>query len=173
MSALHPAFVLFITACLAVAARGVLRQGVLLAGTLAALWTTWELGAAASLSWALPNYTLQVLRVDALSHVFGLIFSLITCIGVLYALHVRRGGEHAATLGLCRRRSRRCVRGRLDHPVRLLGTDGGWRRCSWCGLAARRSHRQPDTAICWSTFWAARCCSAAFWFTCCTAAKPA
>lgn len=98
MSALHPAFVLFITACLAVAARGVVRQAVLLAGTLAALWTTWQLGAAASLSWTLPNYTLQVLRVDALSHVFGLIFSLITCIGVLYALHVRRGGEHAATL---------------------------------------------------------------------------
>ena len=98
MSALHPAFVLFITACLATASRGVVRQGVLLAGTLAALWTTWQLGAAASLSWVLPNYTLQVLRVDALSHVFGLIFSLITCIGVLYALHVRRGGEHAATL---------------------------------------------------------------------------
>ena len=98
MSALHPAFVLFITACVAMAARGVVRQGVLLAGTLATLWTTWELGSAASLSWTLPNYTLQVLRVDALSHVFGLIFSLITCIGVLYALHVRRGGEHAATL---------------------------------------------------------------------------
>ena len=59
MSALHPAFVLFITACLAMAARGVVRQGVLLAGTLAALWTTWELGTGASLSWALPNYTLQ------------------------------------------------------------------------------------------------------------------
>ena len=98
MSALHPAFVLFITACVAMAARGVVRQGVLLVGTLGALWTTWHLAAGAGLSWALPNYTLQVLRVDALSHVFGLIFSLIACIGVLYALHVRRGGEHAATL---------------------------------------------------------------------------
>ena len=98
MSALHPAFVLFITAAVAMAARGVVRQGVLLAGTLGALWTTWHLGAGAGLSWALPTYTLQVLRVDPLSHVFGLIFSLIACIGVLYALHVRRGGEHAATL---------------------------------------------------------------------------
>ena len=98
MSALHPAFVLFVTACVAMAARGVLRQVVLLAGTLATLWATWELDAAASLSWALPNYTLHVLHVDALSHVFGLIFSLIACIGILYALHVRRGGEHAATL---------------------------------------------------------------------------
>lgn len=98
MSALHPAFVLFVTACVAMAARGVLRQIVLLAGTLATLWTVWQLDAAASLSWTLPNYTLHVLQVDALSHVFGLIFSLIACIGVLYALHVRRGGEHAATL---------------------------------------------------------------------------
>lgn len=98
MSALHPAFVLFVTAGVAMAARGVLRQVVLLAGTLATLWTVWDLDAAASLSWALPNYTLHVLRVDALSHVFGLIFGLIACIGVLYALHVRRGGEHAATL---------------------------------------------------------------------------
>ena len=98
MSALHPAFVLFVTAGVAMAARGVLRQVVLLAGTLATLWAVWELDTAATLSWALPNYTLQVLRVDALSHVFGLIFSLIACIGVLYALHVRRGGEHAATL---------------------------------------------------------------------------
>ncbi|MDE0204740.1 MAG: hypothetical protein OXP66_01725, partial [Candidatus Tectomicrobia bacterium] len=61
MSALHPAFVLFITACVAMAARGVVRQGVLLAGTLGALWTTWHLAAGAGLSWALPNYTLQVL----------------------------------------------------------------------------------------------------------------
>ena len=97
MSALHPAFVLFVTAGVAMAARGVLRQVVLLAGTLATLWAVWELDAA-TLAWTLPNYTLQVLRVDALSHVFGLIFSLIACIGVLYALHVRRGGEHAATL---------------------------------------------------------------------------
>ena len=98
MSALHPAFVLFVTAGVAMAARGVLRQVVLLAGTLATLWAVWELDTAATLAWTLPNYTLQVVRVDALSHVFGLIFSLIACIGVLYALHVRRGGEHAATL---------------------------------------------------------------------------
>ena len=98
MSALHPAFVLFVTAGVAMAARGVLRQVVLLAGTLATLWAVWELDTAATLAWTLPNYTLQMLRVDALSHVFGLIFGLIACIGVLYALHVRRGGEHAATL---------------------------------------------------------------------------
>jgi multicomponent Na+:H+ antiporter subunit D len=50
------------------------------------------------LTFAVPGYTLELLRVDALSHIFGLIFSLIAGIGCLYALHVRHGGEHAAAL---------------------------------------------------------------------------
>lgn len=98
MTSLHPALVLFAVAFMVALTRGRLRQMVLLMGTLATFMTLLQLTPDASWSLTLPHYELQLLRVDRLSHVFGVIFSLITCIGVLYALHVRRGGEHAATL---------------------------------------------------------------------------
>jgi multicomponent Na+:H+ antiporter subunit D len=98
MSSLHPALVLFGVAVVVALTPGKLRQFILLVGTPLALLTVLRLDPAASWSLALPHYELQLLHVDALSHVFGLIFSLITCLGVLYASHVARRGEHAATL---------------------------------------------------------------------------
>jgi multicomponent Na+:H+ antiporter subunit D len=98
MSHLHPGFLLFATAILVALTRGVWRQLVLLGGTAFALYSAWHLGFDTTLTFAVPGYTLELLRVDALSHVFGLIFSLIAGIGCLYALHVRHGGEHAAAL---------------------------------------------------------------------------
>lgn len=98
MSSLHPAFMLFAVALLGVLVRGTLRHVVLLMGTVLTLLILAQLGPEARWTLALPHYTLQLLHVDPLSHIFGFIFSLIACIGVLYALHVNRGGEHAATL---------------------------------------------------------------------------
>lgn len=98
MIALHPAFCLFLTAILVAASRGLLRQLLLLAGTAFTLWQVVTLGPAAQWTFALPTHTLTLLHVDALSQVFAVIFTVITGIGVLYALHVTRGGEHAATL---------------------------------------------------------------------------
>jgi multicomponent Na+:H+ antiporter subunit D len=98
MSHLHPGFLLFATAILVALTRGVWRQLVLLGGTAFALYSAWHLGFDTTLTFAVPGYTLELLRVDALSHIFGLIFSLIAGIGCLYALHVRHGGEHAAAL---------------------------------------------------------------------------
>ena len=98
MSGLHPAFILFLAAGVVACSRGRARRLVWLAGPLLALLAAWQLTPANGWSLALPHYQLQLLHVDALSHVFGLIFSLITCIGVLYALHVTRGGEPIATL---------------------------------------------------------------------------
>src|SRR5918992_1141437 len=98
MSHLHPGFLLFATAILVALSRGVWRQLVLLAGTAFALYSAWHLGFDTTLTFAVPGYTLELLRVDALSHIFGLIFSLIAGIGCLYALHVCHVGEHAAAL---------------------------------------------------------------------------
>ena len=98
MNHLHPGFLLFATAILVALTRGIWRQLTLLAGTAFALYSAWHLGFDTTLTFAVPGYTLELLRVDALSHVFGLIFSLIAGIGCLYALHVSHGGEHAAAL---------------------------------------------------------------------------
>ncbi|MGQ4808849.1 NAD(P)H-quinone oxidoreductase subunit 2, chloroplastic [Candidatus Entotheonellaceae bacterium PAL068K] len=98
MSSLHPGFILFLVALGVALTRGHVRRLVLLAGPLLTLLAAWQLTPANGWSLALPQYQLQLLQVDALSHVFGLIFSLITCIGVLYAWHVSCAGEHIATL---------------------------------------------------------------------------
>ena len=73
MSHLHPGFLLFATAILVSLTRGVWRQLIVLAGTAFALYSAWYLGFDTTLTFAIPGYTLELLRVDALSHIFGLI----------------------------------------------------------------------------------------------------
>ena len=63
-----------------------------------AVWVVLRLAPGAHGALAFPLGTLHVLQVDALSTVFALIFSLITCVGVLYALQSSATGEHVATL---------------------------------------------------------------------------
>ena len=94
----HPALILFATAGLVGLSRSRIRAGLLLAGTVAACAAAGSLPHGAHWSYAVGDYTLQVLRVDALSHLFGLIFTLLAAVGALYALHGVRSGEHAATL---------------------------------------------------------------------------
>ena len=98
MSHPHPAFILFIVAFVVALTRGRLRQTVLVVGTGLTLAALFQLDTDTVWRVSTPRYTLHLLQVDRLSHVFGLIFSLITCIGVLYALHLKRSGEPVATL---------------------------------------------------------------------------
>jgi multicomponent Na+:H+ antiporter subunit D len=98
MSHLHPAFVLFSVAIIVALTRGRLRQVLLLVGVIASFAAQFLLSPGTVWTVSLPPYTLHLLQVDRLSHVFGIIFSLITCIGVLYSLHLRRSGESIATL---------------------------------------------------------------------------
>ena len=98
MTGLHPALVLFAAAVLVGLTRGRLRQLVLVAGTLLALVSVARLVPEANWTYDLSSYRLELLHVDPLSQLFGLIFCLITVIGSVYALHAQRGGEHAATL---------------------------------------------------------------------------
>ena len=94
----HPALILFATAGLMGLSRGRLRAGLLLAGSVAALAAAAALPSGAHWSYAVGDYQLQLLRVDPLSHLFGLIFTLIMAVGALYALHATRAAEHGATL---------------------------------------------------------------------------
>ncbi len=98
VSTLHPAGLLLGVALMAALTRGVLRQLLLLLGTGTVLWVVVHLEPGAHAAFAFPLAPLQLLQVDALSRIFALIFSLSTCLGVLYALHSRSTGEHAATL---------------------------------------------------------------------------
>ena len=50
------------------------------------------------LTFRLMDYHLLVCQVDRLSRVFGVIFSLITFIGCLFAFHVRERGQQSAAL---------------------------------------------------------------------------
>lgn len=95
---LHPSFLLFIVASAAALTSGRLRQIVMLAGTALTCYSVWQLSPEAHWTFAVPEHTLNLLHVDRLSHIFGLIFSLTAGIGCLYALHVRHSGEHAAAL---------------------------------------------------------------------------
>ena len=94
----HPAFILFATAGLVGLSRGRARAAVLMAGTVAALVAAASLPYGTHWEYGVGDYRLQLLRVDTLSHLFGLIFTLIMAVGALYAVHAARASEHAATL---------------------------------------------------------------------------
>lgn len=95
---INPSIVLFATAAIVPLLRGTTRKVVLVVGCLAALvaWERLELDSQWNVH--IGEVTLELLRVDALSLVFGLIFTLITFIGIVYALHNKHGFEHASTL---------------------------------------------------------------------------
>ena len=94
----HPALVLLGAAPIVALVRGRAQQAVLLAATAGALAAVLALPAGSLWTVELVGQRLALLRVDALSQLFGLVFTSIALIGGIYALHVGRGGEHAATL---------------------------------------------------------------------------
>ncbi len=79
----HPALILFATAGLVGLSRGRARAGLLLAGTVAAFVAAAALSSGAHWGYVVADYQLQLLRVDPLSHLFGLIFTLIMALGAL------------------------------------------------------------------------------------------
>ncbi|HSB61924.1 MAG TPA: Na(+)/H(+) antiporter subunit D [Vicinamibacteria bacterium] len=95
---LHPALPLFAAAALQGLVPERARGPVALAGSLAALGAVATLPEGAALSVSLLGLELRLVASDALARVFALVFATMACLGALYALHVRRAGEHAATL---------------------------------------------------------------------------
>ena len=95
---IHPAFVLFGTALLVGVSRARFRAVVVLIGALSSLAAAATLPHGLHWEYTVGVYRLELLRVDALSHLFGLIFTLIASIGAIFAQRVRGGAERASTL---------------------------------------------------------------------------
>jgi len=94
----HPAIFLFAASGLSVWVPRSARAPLLFCGAVAALVAAVLLSQGAHWSYTVGDFQLELLRVDALSHLFGVIFTLITVIGVLYAWHTVQRGEHSAAL---------------------------------------------------------------------------
>jgi len=96
----HPGLVLLATAlAVVIAPPGAARRTIMVLGAAAALASAAALPAG-GLGWGVDvaGYRLELVRADALSRLFALIFTLITVIGSLFALHVRRASEQASVL---------------------------------------------------------------------------
>jgi multicomponent Na+:H+ antiporter subunit D len=96
---LHPAFILFATAALVAVLPGRARRIAVLTGSLAALAAALDLPPdGLVLAPIIVGYQVELLRVDGLSRIFALVFTLITFAGVVFSLHLRTRGEHVAVL---------------------------------------------------------------------------
>ena len=94
----HPSFVLFCSALLVGVVRGRLRALVAPVGALLALAAAATLPHGTHGGYTVASYQLELLRVDALSYLFGLVFTLIISIGTVYAYRVAGSVEQLSTL---------------------------------------------------------------------------
>ncbi len=93
------AFLFFATAiALPLLPKGTLRGTVLLAIPLIAGWQVWSLPAGNLVNVEFFGFTLELMRVDKLSRVFGLIFCLAAFLTNLYAWHIRDTVQQVAAL---------------------------------------------------------------------------
>lgn len=94
-----PAFLFFAGAIALLAApRGVMRSTLLLVVPLLAAWQIWSLEAGSHLLISFFGLELDLMRVDKLSRVFGLIFCLAAFLGNLFAWHLRDAVQQVAAL---------------------------------------------------------------------------
>lgn len=94
----HPALPLLIAALLQGWLRPRWRGPVAFLGAVGALAAVLRLPADAQLQASLLGREVLLLHADALAQVFALVFAAMACLGTLYALHVKRATEQAATL---------------------------------------------------------------------------
>lgn len=102
---LHPAFVLIIGALFVPLFKGKWKQAYLIIPPVAALIIVFLMyagvfGEIPFSAWRIPflRYELVFGRVDKLSLLFGLIFSLATVTLIIYSLHVKSNSEHMSQL---------------------------------------------------------------------------
>lgn len=95
-----PVAFLFFAAALALPflPRGPVRGALLLVIPLIAAWQVWSLPAGNLVQMEFFGFTLDLMRVDKLSRVFGLIFCLAAFLGNLYAWHLRDAVQQVAAL---------------------------------------------------------------------------
>ncbi len=87
ISGMSPGLILIVGAFLLPVAGRFLRPYLILGLPLVALWLIWTLPEGSSAAWALMNYEVVAMRVDALSRLFAIIFTLMAFAGGLFALN--------------------------------------------------------------------------------------
>ena len=98
MNFLHPTLVLFVTALGALLTQRVVRKWILVIGTSISIISCSWLTPLSNFNLSFSRLTLSPLHVDKLSLVFGLVLTLVTLIGIIYALHNENRGEQVMTL---------------------------------------------------------------------------
>jgi multicomponent Na+:H+ antiporter subunit D len=98
VSLLHPSLPLLAAAALQAVVPARWRGPTALAGAGLALLAVVALPEGAALTVSLLGHELRLLAADRLARVFALVFAALAGLATLYAAHVRRAGEHAATL---------------------------------------------------------------------------
>ncbi|OIO08731.1 MAG: hypothetical protein AUJ52_07650 [Elusimicrobia bacterium CG1_02_63_36] len=96
----HPSIALFAAALALPFLKGSARRWAMILGPSLGLALLSGLGDGSTLFHALPGFTLELLRVDALSRLFGTVFCLVGVFGMLYASHLEESGEAASSLAL-------------------------------------------------------------------------
>jgi len=98
-SSVPPGLILMLGALLVPVCRGYLRSAVILGLPLIAMWAVWAVPDGVSLTLPFLSYELQVVKADALSRLFGTIFTLMVFGGGLFALGQKSDLELAAAFG--------------------------------------------------------------------------
>jgi len=93
-----PALIMILGAVILAALPRRLRSAAAVAVPVITLVHLWALPDGAVLSLDALGYTLEPLRVDSLSRVFGAIFAIVAAAGGIYAWHVRETGQQVAAL---------------------------------------------------------------------------
>ncbi|MDZ7658634.1 Na(+)/H(+) antiporter subunit D [Fodinibius sp.] len=93
-----PAIILILGAFLLPLIPERLRSSAFILFPLIALGILWNLPEGGLLQLPFASYELQLLAVDGLSRIFGIIFALITIIGGIYAFHIKDLGQQTSAL---------------------------------------------------------------------------
>lgn len=93
-----PAVILILGALLLPLLPERMRSGMFIIFPLTALWILWNLPEGNLLQVSFASYELQLLAVDGLSRIFGIIFALITIVGGVYAYHIKDLGQQSSAL---------------------------------------------------------------------------
>ncbi len=95
---LPTALIFFAAAALVLVLPRSVRAPVLLIAPVLAAWQVWTIPEGQLVIWSLMGLELELMRVDKLSRIFALIFSLAAFLGNLYAWHVRDPVQQVAAL---------------------------------------------------------------------------
>jgi multicomponent Na+:H+ antiporter subunit D len=98
MTSVAPFLIFFIGAAIAAATSGLVRSVIMLAVPIAGAANLYLMPADTTLSISLLGYTLDLIKVDKLSLLFGYLFHLAALLGIIFSLHVADRLQHVAGL---------------------------------------------------------------------------